>query len=87
MGIWIARPALSGSEAAMWQRLASWAQSARRDVGGRLYLTTTMTSITSATRTRSPGTSPEALRRPAPRRDPAPLLYRRNPAPRIPPSL
>jgi len=49
MGIWIARPALSGSEAAMWQRLASWAQSARRDVGGRLYLTTTMTSITSAT--------------------------------------
>jgi hypothetical protein len=41
MGIWIAGPALAGSEAVTWQHLASRAQSERRDVGGRLYLTTT----------------------------------------------
>lgn len=44
MGIWIAKLVLDGSEAVMWQHLASRAQSARRDVGRRLYLTTTRSS-------------------------------------------
>ena len=41
MGIWIARPALSETEAVVWQQLANRTQSANRAVGGRLYLTDT----------------------------------------------